>query len=352
MLTRMRAIAAVLCSAALFGASTPLARALVGAMDPLWLAGLLYAGSGIGLTVLLALRHGGIAGADQRVASFALADLPWLAAAIVAGGIVAPVLFVFGLRGIGGAAASLLLNLETALTVAIAWFVFREPHGARVVVGMAFVVAACAVLGSEGVSDHSFGLGAMLIALACLFWALDNNLTRQIAANDAMLIAAAKGLVGGTVNLSLAAMSAPPPPIAAALAAGVVGFFGYGVSLVLFVIVLRTLGAARASAYYAVAPFVGVAVAFFLLGERPGLVFWAALPLMAIGFGLHLTERHTHWHAHDPLPHAHPHRHDEHHSHTHDFAWEGAGQHTHAHRHEPLAHSHPHTPDIHHRHEH
>ena len=261
-------------------------------------------------------------------------------------------LFVFGLRGTGGAAASLLLNLETALTVAIAWFVFREPHGMRVVVGMAFVVAACAVLGSEGVSDRSFGLGAMLIALACLFWALDNNLTRQIAANDAMLIAAAKGLVGGTVNLGFAAMSAPAPPIAAALAAGAVGFFGYGVSLVLFVIVLRTLGAARASAYYAVAPFVGVAVAFFLLGERPGIVFWTALPLMAIGFWLHLTERHAHRHTHELLAHAHPHGHDEHHSHAHDFAWEGTGQHTHAHRHEPIAHAHAHTPDIHHRHEH
>jgi len=351
--TRAGAIAAVLCSASLFGASTPLARGLVGAVDPLWLAGLLYAGSGLGLSALLALRQGGFAGANFRVAPFARADLPSLAAVVAAGGVVAPVLFTFGLARTSGAAASLLLNLETVLTVAIAWFVFREHRNARTVAGMVLIVAASAVLGGESGGDARVGAGALLIALACLAWALDNNLTRKIAGNDAMLIAAAKGLVGGVVNLGLAAVLAgPAPSLDAALAAGIIGFFGYGVGLALFVVALRTLGVARASAYYTTAPIVGVAVAFLLLGERPGLAFWTALPLMVVGVWLHVTERHAHAHVHGSLAHAHPHRHDVHHAHAHGVAWDGTEPHTHVHEHEPLTHVHPHTPDLHHRHDH
>ena len=352
-MTHAVAIATVLISATLFGASTPLARGLVGGIDPLWLAGLLYAGSGLGLAVPLAIRHLGLAGADRRIAPFARADLPPLAAAIAAGGVVAPVLFTFGLTRVSGAAASLLLNLETVFTVAIAWFVFREHRSAHTIAGMLLIVAASLVLGGERGEGAQFGWGGLLIALACVAWAFDNNLTRRIAHNDAMLVATLKGLVGGTINLSLAAAFAgDPPSVSAALPAAVIGFFGYGVSLVLFVVVLRSLGVARASAYYGIAPFVGVAVAFTVLHERPGSAFWMALPLMAIGVWLHLTERHAHAHVHDSLAHAHPHRHDEHHRHTHDFAWDGAEPHVHVHEHVPLVHAHPHTPDLHHRHDH
>jgi drug/metabolite transporter (DMT)-like permease len=279
--------------------------------------------------------------------------VPWLVAAIVSGGIVAPMLFTFGLRTTTGATASLLLDLETVLTVALAWFVFGEHRSARVITGMALIVVASVVLGWDNAGDARLGWGAPLIALACLGWAIDNNLTRKIAANDAMLIAAAKGLVGGAVNLGLAAlMLDSPPPMPEAMAAGLVGFFGYGVSLTLFIVALRHLGTARASAYYAMAPFIGVAIAFALLGERPDVQFWIGLPLMAIGVGLHLTERHIHAHTHEPLVHSHPHRHDEHHQHTHESDWDGREPHTHEHVHESLAHAHPHYPDLHHRHRH
>ena len=345
-------ITAVLASATLFGASTPFARALVGGVDPLWLAGLLYAGSGLGLSLLLLLRHAGVAGEHRRVIGIARHDLPWLAFSILAGGIVAPVLFTFGLRSTPGATASLLLNLETVLTVAIAWFVFREHRNWRVVTGMTLIVAAGVLLAGGG-EGFGVGSGAALIALACLAWAMDNNSTRHIAGNDAMLIAAAKGLVGGTVNVGLAVLFAGPvPSSASALAAAGVGFFGYGVSLMLFVVALRNLGTARASAYYGIAPFVGVAVAFVLLGERPDVTFWAAAALMAAGIWLHLTERHGHPHAHDPVSHTHAHRHDAHHRHEHGFEWDGHEPHTHPHDHEAVAHDHPHTPDLHHRHEH
>ncbi|MDQ2962026.1 MAG: EamA family transporter [Pseudomonadota bacterium] len=346
----VRGIAFALGSAALFGASTPLARALVGGIDPFWLAGLLYAGSGVGLTIILALR---VAREGRGVLALARGDLPWLAAAVVCGGVVAPAFFTFGLRETSGATASLLLNLENVMTVALAWFVFREHRSARIVAGIAAIVAACIVLSWPTEVNASRSTGAALIALACLGWALDNNLTRKIAANDAMLLAAIKGCVGGVVNLTLATLYAVEPPgTEAAVAAGLVGFFGYGISLVWFVIALRELGAARSGAYFAMAPFIGVATAFTLLGERPVAAFFVALPLMACGVWLHLTERHSHAHAHDRLVHDHPHRHDAHHRHEHAFPWDGTEPHRHEHAHEPLVHAHPHFPDLHHRHEH
>lgn len=347
-----RGVIPVLASATLFGASTPFARALSGEIDPLWLAGLLYAGSGVGLSLLLLLRHAGIVGSRRRVPGIARGDLPWLAFSIVAGGVVAPVLFTFGLRSTPGATASLLLNLETVLTVAIAWFIFGEHRNSRVVTGMALIVAAGIFLAGRP-GGGEMGSGAVLIALACLCWALDNNSTRRVAANDAMLIAAAKGVMGGAVNIGLAFLLAgPAPPTLSALWAAGVGFFGYGVSLVLFVVALRELGTARASAYYGVAPFVGVAVAFGLLGERPDTMFWGAAALMALGVWLHFTERHGHAHSHDALAHAHSHTHDAHHEHEHAFDWDGQEPHTHPHVHDVLTHSHPHAPDLHHRHEH
>ena len=154
------------------------------------------------MSLLLMLRHAGIAGTHRRVIGIARGDLPWLAFSIVAGGIVAPVLFTFGLRSTPGATASLLLNLETVLTVAIAWFVFREHRNWRVVTGMALIVAAGVLLAGVGQSS-GIGSGAVLIALACLAWAIDNNLTQKIAARDAVQIASIKGLCAGVVNTAL-----------------------------------------------------------------------------------------------------------------------------------------------------
>lgn len=345
------AIAAVLVSSALFGASTPFARALVGDVSPMWLAALLYCGSGVGLSaVLLVRRRRGGAGP-----AIARADVGWLAGAIVAGGIAAPLLFTTGLARTSGATASLLLNLETVLTVVLAWFAFGEHRNARVVLGMTLIVGGCVVLGWPGAdaAAQAASAGAPWIVLACACWAIDNNLTRRVAANDATAIAAAKGCVGGAVNLALAAALEPTLPAPApALAAAVVGFLGYGVSLVLFVISLRELGVARASAYYGSAPFFGVAAAFALLHEPPDGRFAVALPLMAIGVWLHLTERHRHTHTHEVLTHTHPHRHDGHHRHAHAFEWDGTEPHVHPHTHEPLVHAHRHTPDLHHRHGH
>lgn len=337
-----------LASAALFGASTPLAKLLVGEVQPLALAGLLYLGSGIGLLGWFLLRKRG-----ERATNLSRADLPWLAGAILAGGIVGPALLMYGLTRTDGATASLLLNLEAVLTASIAWIVFRENVDRRVFLGMVAIVAGGVVLSWDEMPRAGGLAGPLLIAGACLAWAIDNNLTRRVSGGDAVTIAGLKGLVAGAANLSLALFQGAPLPGTGILAsAAAVGFFGYGISLVLFVVALRNLGTARTGAYFSVAPFFGAVLALLVLRESPSTAFWIAAALMALGVWLHLTERHEHEHLHEPMEHTHPHVHDEHHQHGHGFAWQGDEPHAHPHAHRRMRHSHPHYPDLHHRHDH
>jgi len=335
-------------AAALFGASTPFAKILLGEVSPLVLAAILYLGSGLGLAGWIALR-------PRQVAAtrFARGDWPWITSAILAGGVAGPVLLMHGLARIDAASASLLLNLEAVLTALIAWTVFRENVDRRIFAGMVAIVAGGALL-SAGAAPRMEGvLGIMLVSGACLAWAIDNNLTRRVSGGDAATLAALKGLCAGGVNLALAVSIGQQWPAAASwLSAGLLGFLGYGVSLALFIVALRHLGTARTGAYFSVAPFFGAAIALTLLGERPGTEFWIAGALMALGVWLHLSERHEHDHAHTAMEHTHEHIHDAHHQHTHDFAWDGREPHVHRHQHEPLVHSHPHYPDLHHRHGH
>jgi drug/metabolite transporter (DMT)-like permease len=342
-------VLAALAAAVLFGASTPLAKALLGAAPPVLLAGLLYAGSGVGLALARLVRDRGFQGAH-----LAGAEWPWLLGAIIAGGVLGPVLLMYGLERTSAADASLLLNLEAVLTALLAWVVFRENADRRIVFGMALIVAGGVVLASPADRAGATSLiGALCVAGACACWAVDNNLTRRVSASDPLFIAATKGLVAGITNVALALVLGArlPPPVLTA-AAMALGLVGYGVSLVLFVVALRGLGSARAGAYFSVAPFVGSAIAIALFGEPVSWAFWLAAALMASGVSLHLTEVHEHEHVHEALTHAHAHRHDTHHQHAHNFDWDGREPHTHEHAHEPLVHRHPHYPDVHHRHEH
>jgi drug/metabolite transporter (DMT)-like permease len=339
-----------LLAAALFGASTPLAKLLLGEQPPVLLAGLLYLGSGVGLGLARLLRERG-----WRSSGLGPGDWPWLLGAIFFGGVLGPVALMYGLTQVSGAAASLLLNLEAVLTALIAWWVFREYADRRVVLGMVAIVAGGVVLswpaGQEGGASGTWGL--LAIAGACLCWAIDNNLTRKVAAADALFIASTKGLMAGSVNTALAlAFGAALPAVEVLGASLLLGLLGYGLSLVCFVLALRGLGTARTGAYFSTAPFLGAAVALGLLGESATPAFWLAAALMGLGVWLHLSERHEHEHTHEPLEHAHRHVHDEHHQHAHDAAWDGSEPHVHQHRHEALTHKHPHYPDIHHRHRH
>jgi hypothetical protein len=162
-----------------------------------------------------------------------------------------------------------------------------------------------------------------------------------------------KGLVAGPVNLALGFWAGGSlPALATSLLAGAVGFVSYGVSMVLFVLALRELGAARTSAYFATAPFIGAVAAVFALGDPVTVQLAGAGALMALGVWLHLTERHAHEHVHGPVQHAHRHVHDLHHQHTHQPSDHGDEPHDHPHEHGPLTHEHPHMPDPHHQHGH
>jgi len=340
-------------AAALFGASTPAAKLLLGTLPgsagPWMMAALLYLGAGFGLALAYLSRY--LLGLEQIEAPLRRTDFGWLAAIIAAGGVLAPLCLMFGLARTNAANASLLLNLEGLATMAIAWVIFRESAGSRLLLGGFAILAGAALLSWQG--KASFDPGAILIALACLCWGIDNNLTRKLSGADPLQIAMFKGLAAGSVNLVLALLQGAALPRAGIiLAAGMVGFLGYGISLALFVLALRQLGTARTGAYFSLAPFVGAMLALFLLGEHLTWRLIAAGALMAAGLWLHLTEHHEHDHAHDEIEHEHRHTHDAHHQHVHAAATPASEPHSHVHNHARLIHRHPHYPDLHHRHRH
>lgn len=337
-------IAAALGSAVLFGASTPLAKLLVGTINPWLLAGLLYFASGIGLSAIRLLIPG-------RGSPMGKADWPWLAAAILCGGVAGPLLLMWGLTLTSAGTASLLLNAEGLFTALLAWFLFKENVDRRIAAGLAFIVVGTLVLSWPDELAFRAMWGPAAVVGACFCWAVDNNLTRKVSLSDPLQIASLKGLAAGAVNIGLAlAIHSPLPPLPSVLSAAVVGFFGYGISLTLFVVGLRHLGTARAAAYFSAAPFVGALLAIPLTGEAVTGRLVVAAGLMGLGILLHLTERHDHGHVHEAVEHDHAHRHDEHHDHHHDGGAEP--EHSHWHRHAPVMHQHPHYPDAHHRHAH
>ena len=347
----LRIAAPALAAALLFGASVPTAKWLLGDLSPLLLAGLLYLGSGVGLGLVTLLRTAGRAGGLQAL-RMPRGDWPWLLGATLFGGVLGPSLLMLGLTRTDGATASLLLNVEGVLTAVIAWVVFRENADRRIVLGMLAIIAGGLLLSWQP-GGLALSSGALFILAACLAWAIDNNLTRKVASHDALLVAGIKGLVAGTCNTALALGAGATLPGVPVLAGSLaVGFLGYGLSLALFVVSLRTLGTARTGAYFSVAPFFGVIIALALWPQPPSRLFWIAAALMAWGVWLHLSERHEHEHTHEALDHTHRHRHDAHHQHVHDFPWDGTEPHVHPHHHAALTHRHAHYPDIHHRHRH
>jgi drug/metabolite transporter (DMT)-like permease len=336
-----------LASALLFGATVPFAKLLLGTIEPLLLAGLLYLGSGLGLlaTALVTGRLRALAGLREgRI---------WLWLAVLFGGVLAPVAMMAGLALTPGGTASLLLTLEGVATALIAWFAFRENFDRRVVIGMVAITAGAVVLVWPSEIGWTGLAGPLLIAAACVGWGLDNNFTRKVALADPVLVAMIKGLAAGSVNTVLALGLGAAWPSASALGAvAALGFAGYGVSLVLFVLALRHAGAARTGAYYGTAPFLGAVLAIPLLGEGLSVGFAVAALLMAAGVWLHLTEVHEHDHEHETVDHSHRHRHDVHHQHRHGPGDPQGEPHSHRHRHVRLRHAHAHVPDAHHRHAH
>ena len=339
-----RGAASGLAAALLFGLSTPVAKLLLPGAGPFLLAGLLYLGSGMALTLLAPLRGAG------REAPLRRADLPALAGLVVAGGIAGPALFMLGLGRIPASSAALLLNLEAPFTIAVAVTLFGESLTRREAVGAVAIILGGAVLAAPG--RLSGGLpGALAVAAACLCWALDNNLAARLSLRDPVAIVRAKSLVAGAVNVGLGLLAGErlpgPAPLAGALATGALG---YGLSIVLHIRATRALGAARQGALFAAAPFAGALAAMALLSERPGFREAVAAATMAAGILAVVRARHGHVHAHRPLAHDHAHVHDAHHQHPHPP--DTPEPHAHPHLHASLVHEHPHVSDAHHRHGH
>jgi drug/metabolite transporter (DMT)-like permease len=344
--------ALAIAAAVLFGASVPVSKRLLGeGIQPQLLAGIYYLGSGLGLALLKLFTHlrerdrGGNPEAPLR-----RRDLPRLAAAVILGGMVAPALLMLGLKSTSASGASLLLNLEGVATMLLAWIVFHE-HVDRWLVFGALAIVGGAVLLSWG-GALKVDAGALLIAGACLCWGIDNNLTRALSGADPVQIALIKGVAAGGTNVAIALSQHARAPLWTLAAGAAVGFLAYGISLVLFVRALRFLGAARTSAYFSTAPFVGAIIAVPMFMEPVTARLLGAALLMAVGLYLHLRESHEHSHSHEELHHEHSHLHDEHHRHAHASTDSGVEPHSHWHQHPPLTHSHRHFPDLHHQHPH
>lgn len=333
-------------AALLFGASAPIIKYVLGDIAAVPLAALLYLGSGAGLLIAWAVR--GLFQSDGvSEARLRRADAPWVAGAIFAGGVAAPILLMFSLKATPASTASLLLNFEAAGTTILAALLFREAVGRRIWLSVAVMTLASILLSWEPGGDLRFSLGALGILAACALWGLDNNLTQNVSAKDPLMIVMLKGLGAGAFSALLALIIGQPFPAAPlVLGAMLIGFLCYGLSTVLFVRSLRGLGAARTSAIYAIAPFVGALLSLGAFGEQPGVLFLAGLPLMIVGTVLLFGEQHSHYHVHTGLAHEHRYDTDEHHPAPVDAPQ--AVRHEHA----EVGHTHAHSPDIHHRHSH
>jgi drug/metabolite transporter (DMT)-like permease len=336
-----------LLAAVLFGASAPLSKLLLGDVPPVFMAAFLYLGSGAGITLIKLI--GGLRLGPQREAGIKRADLPWLAGAILSGGIAAPIVLMFGLRDTPASTASLLLNFEGVATTLIAMLVFNESIGRRAWVAILAITLGSVFLSTDFSSGWGLSLGALGIILACVLWGVDNNFTRNISGKDPLAIVAWKGLLAGLFSFLLAlALGNQLPPARTIFAIMLVGWVCYGFSTMLFIQAMRGLGAARTSALYATAPLAGVLLSILIFHEFPSILFILAALFMVGGAFLLINEHHQHFHVHSALTHAHGHQHADS-DHLHDTE---PGTHAHDHEHPAEEHAHDHMPDLHHRHGH
>ncbi len=338
-----------LLAALFFGASAPITKLLLGDVPPVLMAGFLYFGSGMGISLVKLFRR---LTSNQIEAGIKAPDTGWLAGAILSGGILAPIVLMISLKNTPASTASLLLNFEGAGTTLIALLFFHESISRRALSAIFAITLASIFLSTDFRGGFGFSLGALGILLACVLWGVDNNLTRNISAKDPLTIVAWKGLVAGSFSLFLGlGFGQRPPAWITILSILVLGFVSYGLSTLLFIYSLRGLGAARTSALYGTAPLAGVVLSFLIFRDPITLLFVLAAILMIAGAWLLANEEHAHFHIHMPVVHEHRHTWSDE-FHRHEGTDETAGKpHSHEHVHPRTEHEHGHMPDIHHRHE-
>ncbi len=337
-------------AAVLFGAGAPVAKLFLSLVEPVPMASFLYLGAGAGMLFLRGVQRFG-AGNTAAEAGINKSDYKWLAGSLLAGGVAAPIALMFSLRSTPAATASLLLNFEAAVTVLIAALFFREAVGKRIWLAVALITIASILLSWDASGEWGISIASAGVLGACVLWGIDNNLTRNISAKDPLSIAAVKGIGAGSFSLVIALLlHSSFPELRIIIGAMLLGFFSYGLSIVLFVLAMRNLGAARAGTFFGTAPFAGALLSILLFRELPDILFFVSFFIMVTGTALLISEKHSHRHFH-LIEHEHRHTHNNRH-HMHRHAKGEASEHSHLHKHEIAESSHPHTPDIHHRHEH
>jgi len=336
------AILAAIC----YGISVPMTKLLLREVPPVLMAALLYLGAGAGMSAVSLLR-----GKKIREAKITRKDLPYIIG-IIALDIAASILMVFGLSMATSATASLINNFEIVATAMIALIVFKEAVGKRMWVTIVLVTTASVILSVEDFDNLSISLGAILILLACVCWGMENNCTRMLSLKDPLQIVMIKGFGSGLGSLAIAvALSELSADLIYILLSLLLGFVAYGLSVYFYILAQRQLGAARTSAYYAFAPFIGVGLSFIVFGQQFTAPFWTGLVIMVAGSYFAVSENHNHQHTHDVLEHEHRHNHEDgHHNHMHESSVER--EHSHIHAHVNITHAHKHTPDLHHIHTH
>jgi drug/metabolite transporter (DMT)-like permease len=340
-------------AALLFGVSAPLAKLLLGEIKPVMLAAFLYFGSGFGLLAIKGFQRFTRSQTDHE-ARITRADIKWLAGATLAGGVTAPIVLMFCLRNTPAVTASLLLNFEGVATTIIAALIFKEGVSHRAWGAITTITLASILLSVNINSEWGFSFAAFGIILACFLWGIDNNLTRNISAKDPITIVTIKGLVAGTISLTLAILVGNRlPDWKILLGAMLLGSVSYGLSITLFIRAMRGLGAARTSALFGTAPLAGLLFSILLFKEPIGFLFLLSIPLMVVGTMFLIYEKHDHYHIHEATIHDHSHNHtDGHHNHQHNDYVNSSISHSHLHEHQQLEHKHNHMPDINHRHPH
>lgn len=336
----------------LFGASAPITKILLGQVEPIPLASFLYLGSGLGLLVF---QMANVIIKKQVINEAPLKnkDFLWLLGAIIVGGIIAPIILLTSLKITPASTASLLLNFEAVATTIIAIIFFKENAGKQILSAVVLITLASIILSWDLKNQWGFSIGSLGIILACFCWGIDNNFTRNISSKNPFSIVTIKGIVAGLFSLILSIiLKNKIPDLKVIIIAMIIGFFCYGLSIVLFVFAMRDLGSTRTSALFGTAPFIGSILSFILIRDIPSGMFFISLPIMIIGAVFLLKEEHQHQHIHEIIEHEHRHNHDDgHHNHEH-FDEQIKGYHSHFHMHRGIEHNHPHSPDINHRHVH
>ena len=332
-------------AALLFGISTPLVQLTGQGVGPFWTAALLYGGAAL----MSALQRRPV----ELEARLRRRDWPRLTWMAVFGAAIGPVALAWGLQHTSGTGASLMLTLEAVFTAMLARWIYGESMSRRVGTALLLLTAGgMALVWDRGAWGGAQIWGLLAVMLATVAWGIDNTLSRALADRDPAQVVMGKSLMGGLLTTVIAGLFCENTPSwSARLALFAIGATGYGLSLRLYLLAQRAIGAGRTGSVFAFAPFMGAALAAVLNKDAISGGTLLAGCVMLAGVILHLAESHAHWHEHTALEHEHAHTHDDgHHDHVHDPMPTGA--HSHRHQHQAMGHSHAHAPDLHHTHTH